>query len=305
MKRELKNIIPFNNFWLKSCFYHAFLVVAQYYGGDPLNYIKNQFIHYQNKDGRFSVVNGGFIHYTKVEGIKEHRRKKEKNLIKAIKSKIDRDLPVILALDSFYLPFRNDTYLKKHIVHYVCVYGYDEEERQLFLVDHEYWGSYKFEKKTLPMRWLVKAYHEYVKENPEKFTFFWYTKDGEKQLINYAQRYQKDQRLLRAYLNMLKEQIANESLEVESVRTLFGQLSWIHTAQCYMLQVNGKMEVYNAINNFVNQVRMIWAELTRIQNFGFKPEKKEKLIGYLEHLYLLQVTMDGEMEKEQKLWTSL
>ncbi len=305
MKKELENIKPFNKFWFKSCFYHAFLAVAQYYGGDVMNYVRNRFIHYENKNGTFEVVDGGFVRYNEVEGLREHRRRSEAKLFKAIKRRIDSEQPVIVAADSFYLPFRNDTYLKTHIVHYICVYGYDVEKGVVDIVDHKYWGSYQFEKKKVSVLDLTKAYRAYTQTNPDRFTFFWYTPDGKKREFQSRKNYDRDEKLLRGYLQGFAAKLRDGQEEVSAEKAFFEKLSWIYVSYCYIFRIYGKKEGYDAVNNFVNHVRKIWATLTKIQALGMRGEIREKLILLLEDLDDKQKKLNRALYEEQKTWTAL
>ena len=137
MKCIMEGFEPFDKFWFRTCFYQAFLSIAKYFGGNLNKYFSNQIFEYEEMDtGHLMIVRKNIVHYTEVEGIKERKLKQVKNIIPEIECAIEEGHPVIIATDTYYVPHRNDTYLKQHGIHYICIYGFDNKTRRFNILDH-------------------------------------------------------------------------------------------------------------------------------------------------------------------------
>jgi len=291
MKCVLKNFEPFDKFWFRSCFYQSFLSIAQYFGGDLNKYFANQIYRYEMEDkGHLTVVKENIVRYNYVEGIKEHRRKHVENPIKAIEDKIKKGSPVIIATDCFYIPYRNDVYRTQHGIHYVCIYGFDNTTKRLYVVDHAYWGSYKYEKKEILYSDILRASVFYQKQHPDEFTFYWYSKDGVKK-EKVRPKY-NDQKLLEDYIEKFKNDLRKNEENFEDYRMFFEGETWLRVPVMNMFSALEINECYTAFNRFINTARMICVILTRHKNKPMDAQTREKLTGYADRFVTDKIAMD-------------
>ncbi len=301
MKKILENIKPFDKFWFRSCFYQAFLSVVQFYGGDVNKYFANQILEYKKmKNGHLTVVKKNLVRYNRVEGIREHRRKKEVNLFRSVKDKINNGYPIIIATDSFYIPYRNDCYLKEHSPHYICIYGYDDEKKRLFIFDHRYWGSYKYEKKEILYSDILRAYLEYGKQYPTKFTFYWYSPDGKKD--ESIRKKPHDFKLLRDYIGRFQTDLKNRESDFDGYRLFFEGETWLRIPVMEMFQSYGQENYYRIFSEFINTARLIWAVLKKYDGRQIPVDVRIRLSQYSDRFLKQKEAID---KAEEEYYASL
>lgn len=295
MKKILENVKPFDKFWFRSCFYQAFLSIALYYGGDVNKYFANQVLEYKKmENGHLMVVKKNLIRYDKVEGIREHRRRREKNLFQVIKDKIDKKYPMIIAVDSYYLTYRNDCYLKRHNAHYLCIYGYDDIKRRLFILDHSYWGSYKYERKEICYIDLFRAYLEFGKQHPTEFTFYWYTPDGEKEEVIRGKS--PSLKILKKYIEQFQIDLKNPRSDFKGYRLFFEGETWLRIPVMEMFQSYGQEKYYRAFSEFINTARLIWAVLKKFDGKQIPEAVRLRLSNYSQRFVRQKEAIDKAEE---------
>ncbi len=300
MKIILQNIKPFDKFWFRSCFYQAFLSVALYYGGDVNRYCANQIFRYRKmKKGHLTVEKENVVRYDRVEGIREHRRRYEKQFIKAVEEKIKHGYPVIFAADSYYVPYRNDCYLKEHSTHYILVYGFDDVRKRFYVFDHSYWGSYKYVEKEALYADFIRAYAEYSNQNPARFSFFWYTKDGKKEVRPRVPAH--DLRLLESYIANFKVSLKNGG-DLDDYRQFFLGETWLRVPVMEMFRSLNNVRCYQIVERFIGQAKLICAVLTKYNGRSIPEETRENLIRYADEFVRRKRNLD---EAEAEYYASL
>lgn len=84
-------------------------------------------------------------HYSDDKTIKEYKDRitvnmyienDENNAYEHVKQLIDNDMPAIVAVDLFYMPYHKAAFQKIHDLHYVVITGYDEERKCFELFDN-------------------------------------------------------------------------------------------------------------------------------------------------------------------------
>lgn len=158
----LQGVKPFNDFLYRSCYYHQLIAAYSYFNISPhsimLNYhnvmkfdgeaLKFDYEQIKNKKE--------FELYTGVQECKVSY-KKIKDLEKYIIAHIDKNEPIMILVDCFELPYRDDAYKKIHNYHYVLIYGYDLTKSEFVCSEHFCLNSFIYKEYTIKMEELINA----------------------------------------------------------------------------------------------------------------------------------------------------
>lgn len=153
-KNKIGGVRPFNDFFFRSCYYHQLMAGLASFGIDDDAILLNTFRLIQND---FSVAKEGCLNEKKLEKElgyeKRHCNINEAKLIRCI----DKGYPIIMGIDCYYLESRKDTYQIQHFSHFILVYGYDLDSREVNVIDHEYRNSYNYQEKIISLDNLLLA----------------------------------------------------------------------------------------------------------------------------------------------------
>lgn len=312
MKKRIEGIEPFSKFWFRSCFYHALLPIISYYKKDCLPIILNELYTFNRKEGKLWPVAKTLFDYKQLlsaQGLSEEKRRQSENIRELIIKNINDNIPFILAVNSYYLNFRNDTYLKDHVVHYVCIHGYDDEAGTIDIIDHKYMGSYMYEYKTVPFANFLRAAAEFFypdikttsgitvhKDKRFKDNVFIYRlKDCsarpqiDLQLLykKYGYYVSKSTQYIKKVINQMLIELNGgfDSVDWKYYKEFFLILSWQREAQKFIYIHYNENAVVEEITSFVNSARFIWGVLEKtIWKKQIAPESLEKLKSRLNML---------------------
>ncbi len=161
----IDNVEPFNEIFYKICFNNSFIPVIRFLGKSELPFLINDIIVYKLEDdekwnqfGVEYISHNYFEDVLKDEGIEFETKENCDNIVEDTCRAINRGRPVIIWIDCFYDPLRNDTYHKKHMVHTLLIYGYNKEERIFHIVEHKYQHSLSYAKNTISFSDLTNCY---------------------------------------------------------------------------------------------------------------------------------------------------
>ena len=151
-KNKIKGVKPFNDFFFKSCYYHQLMAGIACFGIDRDAILLNTFTSIQEN---FNIGKEYIFEEKKLEKLLGYRSKycniSKAKLIRCI----DNGCPVIMGVDCYYLPSRPDAYQNRHVPHFILAYGYDLDEQQANVVDHDYRNSSKYQEKTISLEDLL------------------------------------------------------------------------------------------------------------------------------------------------------
>jgi len=187
MIKILDNVKPYNKFFLISCFNQEQAAVYEHYGVDDRWYIANNFLvhKYNRRLHTCSCSLKNLLSEKSIEkltGIKTISAVSSNDIIKDVIDFIDAGCPVIVFLDSFEMPQKDDAYQKLHISHAVLIYGYDTEKGIFYDIDFKYNNNYTYENKTIPFADVENAYESferYLRHNKETKSIYAFKKVGE------------------------------------------------------------------------------------------------------------------------------
>lgn len=161
----IHKIEPFCDIFYKLCFNNSFFPVVRFLGKRELPFLINDIFFYKLEKGedwdKFSVEYSSHNYFEDLleyEGIKFEARDNCDNIVDDACESIDKGRPVLIWIDCFYDPLRNDTYHKRHMVHTLLIYGYNKEDKVFQIIDHKYRYSLSYAKHTISFRDLTNCY---------------------------------------------------------------------------------------------------------------------------------------------------
>lgn len=185
-KNILGNIKPFNDIFYKSCFYNSLFPAINHFNRSIIPIIINDVnIYCYERDKAGMQLNAKHLSCSdaasilKKEGVAfEVKNVESKDLISNIKNAIKNQRPVIIWVDCFYESIRPDMYMKEHWDHSLLVYGYNDENQMLNIIEHKHKENLFYRERTISYPDVVRAYEGNIKnfkENmPEYETYFEY-----------------------------------------------------------------------------------------------------------------------------------
>lgn len=158
---------PFVKFLYKDCFYNSLMSVMDYYHVDFLQVLTAALPRYIfHQDTKLIDIDyaerESFQELMKKTGLVCDAKEITKNLIENLKSYIDRGIPVILWVDSFYEPFIKDAYNQEHIHHTVVVCGYSDEKKEIYMIDHNQKNTLNYKMQKMSYEQIELAYKENI-----------------------------------------------------------------------------------------------------------------------------------------------
>lgn len=287
---KLEDIKPFNDLFYKNCLYNSLFSVVEFYGCqiDPLFsydiFYYNVVIDGDILDHIISIneIKNPAIIVKEDLGLQFHSMLVSSEIFQDIQHAIQNNMPVIIWVDSYYLPYRKDTYQKKHLPHTLLVYGIFSDNAYLKIIDHDKYETLTYKKRGIATSDLKKAYEGYLKNYSsygyDTFYKFWRGirkyKQSESVISLYKENYKRNKNivsdglmtisLLERYFlkiyqseSLLREQIENLLLKINYVMEL-------KRAEKYVLQrMNGSdraIELLNEIDLNFKFIRDILAK---------------------------------------------
>lgn len=166
--KMLEDIIPFNKFFFRSCYFHQLISAYGHFGVSYDDIIRNNLNIYSfNKKTKVLKTQELQLftrkQFQKLTGIEQVREKDYANITKHIIDSLDADEPIIMVIDCYDLPFRKDTYKLKHIDHYILIYGYDLSADKVYFLEHSSFDNFYYEQKYLTFSQMERAHADGIK----------------------------------------------------------------------------------------------------------------------------------------------
>ena len=163
--KKLKNIKPFNKFLLMSCYYHQLVSAYSQYGVDERFLIMNYVPLYDRIDWK-NHIGIKLLSDKEMEdatGIRVIKKRNVCDIENELINAVNSGVPVLVSIDCYYLPFREDTYKKMSFWHVLLVYGYNKAKREFIINEHSYQNSIFYTERTIAFDDLKAAYEGYKK----------------------------------------------------------------------------------------------------------------------------------------------
>lgn len=196
----LKNIEPFNEMFYRNCFNSSLFHMIKHYNKKILPILVNDVAIYStnNVKNEKSIFTMNYLHIKSLKyvldtiGISFESSTYKENIVDNITCSISKQKPVIIFIDSFYEPFRQDTYQKYHLSHTLLVYGYDEREGIMNILEHKHREALFYENRTISYTDIKNAYVGYninFQDRGQVDTYFEFElkkTDTDKETVDYS-----------------------------------------------------------------------------------------------------------------------
>ena len=261
-EKILHEIEPFNDIFYQSCFFNALFPIIKHFNKDIMPVLINDVIVYDyNKE--LGPVSLG-IKYLQVRPAEEmleslcigvNARSQSDNLVEDLVESLANDRPVILKVDCFYEPIREDAYQKNHWMHDMLIYGYNQTQQVFSIIEHKYRDTLSYEKKTLSFTDLDKAYKGFldnfnINSDYETYMDFYNRGENSKKI-----KYEEIQTFLRNMATKKQELIAGlENLKRFAAATK----GYAENEKIIMENLNSYVQMLNNIINakYVEKYRL-------------------------------------------------
>ena len=261
-EKILLHVEPFNDIFYQSCFFNALFPVIKHFNKDIMPVLVNDVIVYDyNKE--LGPVSLG-IKYLQVRPEEEmleslrigvNAKSQSDNLVEDLLESLANDRPVILKVDCFYEPIRDDAYQKNHWMHDMLIYGYNQSQQVFNIIEHKYRDTLSYEKKTLSFSDLEKAYKGFLINfniNSDYATYMDFYNRGENSRTS---KYEEIQRFLKNMTTKKQELIAGlENLKMFAASTK----GYAENEKIIMENLNNYVQMLNNIINakYVEKYRL-------------------------------------------------
>ena len=180
-----KEYEPFNDVWYQNCFFHGLAQIAYNYGFLP-NLFENDYFNYSfgYKDG-LPVISFDILKFRPWHTVFEENGvyvswvESDDSLLDEIRRRLDAGEDIMLPVDSFYENIREDAFGKFHLFHYFVIYGYDNENEEFLLLEHNYENDLNYKKTRIGFASALTAHKAYPEiQGTDKAQFLTFKKNG-------------------------------------------------------------------------------------------------------------------------------
>lgn len=101
------------------------------------------------------------------------------SLLDEIRRRLDAGEDIMLPVDSFYENIREDAFGIFHLFHYFVIYGYDNENEEFLLLEHNYENDLNYKKTRIGFASALTAHKAYPEiQGTDKAQFLTFKKNG-------------------------------------------------------------------------------------------------------------------------------
>lgn len=180
---KLEHIRGNYSIFYKSCFYNSLFPVIDYFHKDISAFLANDVIAYESvlgEDGENLLD----IKYTEAEtfekvidrvGLKYTAKYYNEDVVGAIIHSVEHKKPVLIYVDCYDVPVREDCYQKTHLAHTWLVYGFDRTNKTVSILEHKSQESLNYTEMTVSFRELENAYlgfHDYFNTEETMLSYY-------------------------------------------------------------------------------------------------------------------------------------
>ncbi|MCR8844347.1 phosphopantetheine-binding protein [Paenibacillus sp. SC116] len=252
----LPDMEPFNDLYYRNCFYNSFFPVVNHFGGSILPFLLNDVIGFHHSEHTESA--GGYeLRYQEVQPIETlfsqfhltvHTGSEFLNIVEEITQRIRQGHPVIVWIDSYYVPFRKDAYQKQHVDHTLLIYGCNEHSKKFHIFEHDRRENLTYKPCLIDYEDLVRACQGFQDHFQQR----------EQRVAYYITEYNHSASQWKPKLAELQQLFANNQLQNrrllnESMAVLHQFVGWIKaissSEDLYKQQIEVIVETLNQILN--------------------------------------------------------
>lgn len=176
------DIKPYNEIHYHNCFLHAFYPVVMYFERAISSYILSEYSLYDIDNVNILHKKRLYIkerdNILKAHNIIENKSRLNNDIINNIRNSISDGKPVIVYIDCYYEDIRPDSYKLIHQPHLLLVHGYDDENNNMYIIEHNYVNSLQYENRIITYKSLEESYYNGLKLGAGN-TYYEYQLNGE------------------------------------------------------------------------------------------------------------------------------
>jgi len=315
--KKLKGIKPFNKFLFRSCYYHQLIAAFARYGVDERLILMNYFPLYDKENMQtysgLSIFTDEEIE--KLSGMRLVKKKNVTNVVNEIITSIDRGMPVMILIDTYYVPYREDTYKKQHLPHFVLIYGYDRPKKIFIINEHMFVNSYFYAENEIGFG-VIRRAHENYKKRLDKGQDYGFIKIRRKEkrqfsfeLSHYIKAYRDNcERISESISNLLeycervKALLLDKSKLDDEIAKLYTDFAYIRlkkNIQRYQAELLFNDAGLNEINSrCADNMGFIYGLLVKIKLAdAYSPKSVEKLTARLDEVIAAERKIELWMEE--------
>lgn len=309
IKKKLDGIEPFNEIFYKDCFFNSFFAVANYFKRNGDRIFANDTFVYSQTDKKDPlnleveyITDEALVDLIEQCGIKTRNVVISNDIIRDIKMAIAFDKPAVVSVDCYYEPIRRDTYQKKHWAHMLLVYGYDDSQQVLNIIEHTDINGLDYTHKTIAYEDMIECYNGLhanfnIREGYPSFMEFYaedtnFISDNEIKYHNIlARNMMKNKEILFTRLKRIKEfeeevnsVIISEtdlSLNIDKLSFIFTELLKAKYAETYRISKIIEIDagVNESMNKIINSIKLMKNIIDKYKYSKIYREKSIKTIS--------------------------
>jgi acyl transferase domain-containing protein len=324
---KLENIKGNYSIFYKSCFYNSLFPIIDYFSKEINTFLVNDVIAYGDVLGEngVSILDINYAEVEKFEkvvdniGLKYMAKYYNEDVIEGIIHSIEKKRPVLIYVDCYYVPIREDCYNKKHLAHTWLVYGFDRINKKINILEHKSQESLNYTEMVVSYREVENAYigfNDYFNTEEDMFSYYEFElkssdnmlkkEDCQKVLAsNMVQN--KDFVLeglkrLDKYAKVYPELILNERQFEKNSETIFNSINHIINAK--KIEEFRWLRIFNDkgddILSLIKEIITKWSHIrVKIGKCNYTSTyRKEKLETTIEELNRL-IELEKELYKKQ------
>jgi hypothetical protein len=246
-----------------------------------------------------------------ISGIRLIRKRKVADAVACIIKEIDRGAPVMVPVDCFYLTYREDTYKKKHLMHFLLAYGYDKKEKQFTINEHCYLNSSLYRERDMDFVDLKAAYDNFLKrlDKTDGVGIIKFQKTGKEKhgfsSVHYMRAYKDNKERIKEsigalikYCDYIIGLLADKrmlDLEITKIIEDFGYIRFKKQIQKYQMAALFGDEKIDGLNyRSMDDLVFVCGVLAKIRLAGAYNEKSvEKLTARLREIKQIETKIHG------------
>lgn len=266
----IENIKPFGDLFYKNCFYNSLFPVLYHFKRDIMqvllydsiiynfNLQKNQLINYKNHLSTDHILIEMNVKYEMKSDVDE--------VVETIIYALGKHHPVILWIDCYKISVCKQEYRKKHVPHTILLYGYNNNSKTFYIIDHINEESNYYKMQEIPYHDVKEAYNEYqVNFNQHGYhSFYEFYQDETRQDTSIEFREEEQRKLFYRVFNEDRDQIKTGFEDINKFKQYF--------IQCVKNKQHFSSSFDNLIGMMNDAVNSKKAELFRNQRIfqGYK-----------------------------------
>ncbi|MHA6487223.1 cysteine peptidase family C39 domain-containing protein [Bacillus cabrialesii] len=170
----IPGIQPFNDLFYRSCFFNCYFSVVRSFQQEIYPYLLNDVYSYQLDEDGYPIIDRTEVYDPEYvmnqQGISADKQSMSSSLIDDVKRDVLKNKPVIIWLDTYAQPYRQE-YMSKHNRNSILIYGLHDANQTALALENRYPDNLSYEARHISYDHLAKAYqgfHRYF-QTPAAF----------------------------------------------------------------------------------------------------------------------------------------